>query len=52
MHCDDLDGWDGGRGGKAYIHIADYVVQQKLYNIVKQLCWEGLGAEGEGDDRG
>ena len=42
--CDDLEGWDGGMGGRVerewiyvYLWLIHTVVQQKSYNTVKQL---------------
>ena len=44
MLCDDLDGWDGGEGGRAkkegiyvYIQLIHFTVQQKLTQHCKAI---------------
>ena len=39
--CDDLEGWDGcgeREGIYVYLQLIHVVVQQKIYNVVNQLC--------------
>ena len=38
--------------GKIYLRCLFYISCEELTHWKRLLCWEGLGAGGEGDDRG